>query len=59
MSVENELNEIDIKRHACNYFVDTINDIKINFSNVLLNKKLDANISVANISYKRSKTIVY
>ena len=36
----------------CYYFDDIINGIKINFSNILLNKKLYENMSVDNISYK-------
>ena len=36
----------------CYYFDDIINDTKINFSNILLDKKLYENISVYNISYK-------
>ena len=36
----------------CYYFDDIINGTKINFSNILLDKKLYENISVYNISYK-------
>ena len=36
----------------CYYFNDTINNTKINFSNILLHKKLYENISVYSISYK-------
>ena len=36
----------------CYYFHDEINGSKINFSNILLNKKLYENISVYNSSYK-------
>ena len=36
----------------CFYFDDIINGSKINFSNILLDKKLYENISVYNISYK-------
>ena len=35
------------------YFDDIINGTKINFSNILSNKKLYENISVYSISYKR------
>ena len=36
----------------CYYFDDIVNGTKINFSNILLNKKLYENISGINISYK-------
>ena len=36
----------------CSYFDDIINATKINFNNVLINKKLYENISVNKISYK-------
>ena len=36
----------------CYYFDDIISGTKINFSNIILNKKLHENISVYNISYK-------
>ena len=36
----------------CYYFDDIINDTKIDFSNILLDKKFYENISVYNISYK-------
>ena len=52
MKSENELKEIDIKNRACHYFDDIIKDKKINFSNILLNKKLYENVSVYTISYK-------
>ena len=52
MKSKNELKEIDIKNRVCYYFDDTINGTKINFSNILLGKKLYENISVYNISYK-------
>ena len=38
--------------HVCYYFDDIINSTKINFNNILLNKKLYINISVYNISYE-------
>ena len=36
----------------CYYFDDIINGTKINFSNILLNKKLYENVSLYTISYK-------
>ena len=47
-----KLKEIDIKNRACYYFDDIINGSKINFSNILLNKKLYENIPVYIISNK-------
>ena len=38
----------------CYYFDDMINGTKINFSNILLDKKLYGNISVDDISCKTS-----
>ena len=52
MKSKNELKEIDIKNRACCYFNDIINSTNINFSNILLNKKLYKEISVYNILYK-------
>ena len=52
MESKDELKEIDIKNRACYYFDDIINGSKINFSNILLNKKLYENIPVYNISNK-------
>ena len=52
MKSKNELKEINIKNRVCYYFDDIINGTKINFSNILLNKKLDENTSVYNILYK-------
>ena len=43
MKSKNELKEIDIKNSECYYFDDIINGRKINFSNILLNKKLNEN----------------
>ena len=37
--------KIDIKNRVCHYFDDIINGIKINFSNILLDKKLYEHIS--------------
>ena len=34
IKIKNELKEIDIKNCVCNYFDDTINGTKINFSNI-------------------------
>ena len=39
MKSKNELKEIDIKNHVCCFF-DIVYGTKINFSNILLNKKL-------------------
>ena len=47
-----------MKNRVCYYFDDMINSAKINFSNILLNKKLYENISVYNVSYK-TQTIAY
>ena len=52
MKSKNELKEIDIKNHAWYYFDDIVNGTKINFSNILLEKRLYEHISVYNISYK-------
>ena len=51
MESRNQLKETDIKNYACYYFDDIINGTDINFSNILLDKKLYGNISVYNISY--------
>ena len=42
----------DIKTCVHYYFDDIINGTKINFSNILLNKKIYENFSVYNILYK-------
>ena len=52
MKSKSKLKEIDIKNYVCYYFYDIINGAKINFSNILLNKKMSENILVYNISYK-------
>ena len=39
MRSKNELKEIDIKIRVCYYFDDIINSTKINFRNILLDKK--------------------
>ena len=54
MESKYNLKETDIKSHACYYFDDIINGIDMNFSDILLDKKLYENISVYNISYKTS-----
>ena len=50
MESKDKLKEIDIKNRACYYFDDIINGIDINFSDILLVKKLYENISVYDIS---------
>ena len=52
MKSKNKLKETDIENRACYYFDDIFNGTKINFSNILLHKKLCENISVYNILYK-------
>ena len=52
MKSKNKFKEIDIKNRGCYYFDDMINGKKINFNNIVINKKLYENISVYNISYK-------
>ena len=52
--MKNELKEIDIKNRVCYYFDDIVNGTDINFSNILLDKKLYESISVYEISYKTS-----
>ena len=49
---EDKLKEIDIKNGVWHYFDDIINDAKINFSKILLDKTFYENILVYNISYK-------
>ena len=44
MKRKNELKEIDIKNRVCYYLDDIIGWYKINFSNILLDKKLHENI---------------
>ena len=53
MESKTDLKEIDIKNRACYYFDDTSNG-KINFSDVLLDKKLYETISVYYIFHKTS-----
>ena len=52
MKSKNELKQIDIKNRVCYYFDDIINGTEINFSIILLDKKIYENISVYNILYK-------
>ena len=52
MTSKNERKEVDIKNRVCYYFDDIINGTKINFSKILLDKKLYENISVNNMSCK-------
>ena len=40
MKSKNDLKETDIKNRVCYYFDDIINGAKINFNNILLDKKL-------------------
>ena len=54
MENKNELKESDIKKCACYCFDGIIEDIDINFSNILLDKNLFENILVYDISYKPS-----
>ena len=62
MKIKNQFKEVDIKNRAYYYFGDIINGADINFSNILLNKKLCEYISVYETSYRTyngSKTIAY
>ena len=52
MKSKNKLKEINIKNRASYYFDGIINGTVINFSNILLDKKIYENISVYDISYK-------
>ena len=52
MKSENESKEIDIKNCVCYYFDDIINGTKINFSNILLDKKFQLKMFVYKISNK-------
>ena len=54
MESKDELKEIDIENRSCYYFDDIIKNIDINFSNILLAKKLYEKILVYDISYKTS-----
>ena len=44
MKSKNKLKEINIKNRACYYFDGIINGAVINFSNILLDKKIYENI---------------
>ena len=52
MKSKNQLKEIGTKNRACYYFNEVINGAKIDFTYILLDKKLYENISVYNILYK-------
>ena len=52
MKSKNKLKEINIKNRASYYFDGIINGTVINFSNILLDKKIYENISVYDVSYK-------
>ena len=52
MKSKNKLKEINIKNRASYYFDGIINGTVINFSNILLDKKIYENISGYDISYK-------
>ena len=54
MESKNEIKEIDIKNRGCYCFDYIINDADINFSNILLDKKLYENIPVYDILHKTS-----
>ena len=57
-----ELKEINTKNHTCYYFDDIITNRDIHSVGILLDEKIDENISVYDISYKTfdwSKTIAY
>ena len=46
MKSKDEYEKIDTKNRACYYFDDIVKDMNINFSHILLDKKLFENISV-------------
>ena len=54
MKSKNGFKKIDIKSCGCYYFDDIINGTDINFSDILLDKKLHENVSVFDILYKTS-----
>ena len=54
MKRKDELREIDIRNHVCYYFDGVTKDIDINFSKILLDKKIYENISVYDVPYKNS-----
>ena len=47
-----ELREINIKNHTCNYFDDITKIEDFDFHNILLDEKSNENILVYDISYK-------
>ena len=51
---KNELKESNVKNRACFCFDDVIDGTDINFSDILLNKKVYENTSVYGILYKIS-----
>ena len=52
MKSKDELKETDVKNRACLYCDDIIQDMVINFGNILSDKKLYENVSVYDIFYK-------
>ena len=54
MQIRDELKDTDIKYCMCYQFI-MFNSIDINFSDILLDEKLNQNISVYGISCKTSK----
>ena len=62
MKSKSELKENNIKNCACYYFDDIVNGTDINFNDILLDEKLNENISIYDISHKDfngCKTIEY
>ena len=52
MKSKDELKETDVKNRACFYCDDIIQDMVINFGNILSDEKLYENVSVYDIFYK-------
>ena len=52
MESKDKLKEIDIKNRKCYHFDDVMRVKDIDFSDILLNKKLYENILIYGISYK-------
>ena len=52
MKSKDELKETDVKNRACFYCDDIIQDMVINFGNILSDKKLYENVSAYDISTK-------
>ena len=46
MESKDEFKKIDTQYRACYYFDNIIKDMNINFSHILLDKKLSGNVSV-------------